>query len=270
MTDDQQAAAQEAAPEPTPESTPEAEAEAPQVTEEEGQDPPAEEEDKSPSKERRERRKAQMQKLRDDAQEARQALAEQNERLSQARALDQTTTAPKEADFDDYNAYLVAMGSFHAAQTMNERSSREIEETQQATRKQIADLHRAQQAELARGWADQVADAKDRYTDFDEVVYTAPISDNVAQIVATSDAGADVAYFLGTNADQARAISQMHPLEAARAIGRIEAQLSLPKPKTVSSTPDPVNPVRATSITVKNPSKMSNAEYRAAREAGQI
>ena len=130
-------------------------------------------------------------------------------------------------------------------------------------------VRKAQAAELAQGWAEQVAEAKTKYADFEQVAFSAPISDKVSQMIASSDAGADVAYYLGQNPEIARQLSNIHPIEAARELGRIEARLSAPPPRAKSSAPDPITPVRnATSSAKKSPDAMSPDEYRKWRESG--
>ena len=263
---------------PEPEATPEAVAEVTeeqvsQETEGQEQGQPAEaeaEEQQSRSKERRERRKAQMQRLRQETDEAKAALDDKNARLAKAQEAAQSNTPPKEADFADHDEYLVALGAFHSAKHMDDRAIRESEEASKAEQERVQKLEKQQSAELAQHWDEQVADARSRYADFDQVVFTAPISDGLANLVAASDQAADVAYYLGANRDEAARLSQMHPIEAARELGRIEATVSLPKPKTNSTTPDPVTPVKPKPSGVKDPAKMSFAEYEAARRTGQI
>lgn len=273
--------AQEATPEVV---QPEAEAEVSEETKStEGQveDPPAEgeaeqaapEDDKSEAQKRRERRKAQIARLREEAAEAKRREADQAERLRRAREAASKNTPPKESDFQDYNEYLVAMGAYHAARSMDDRSAREIEEAAQTEKARADELSKQEKAELAQSWAEQVSDAKTRYADFAEVAFTAPISDAVAEMVAASDMGADIAYHLGKNPDVAQSLTKLaatSPVEAARELGRLEGRISMPKPRTQSSAPDPITPVKPKAAASIDPDKMSMAEYRKARAEGKI
>lgn len=231
---------------------------------------PEKPEEKTEAQKRRERRKAQMQRLHEEAQEAERKVKEQEARLEKAKEAAQSNTPPKEADFQDYNEYLIAMGAYHAARNMDTRATKEIEEAAQAEQERVKQLKERQKAELAQSWADQVEDAKTRYADFEKVVYTAPISDSVAEMVAGSDIGADLAYYLGMHRDYAAALSRAHPIEAAREIGRLEARLSLPKPNLQTQAPDPVNPVKPKPTGQRDPKKMSFDEYREARMSGKL
>ena len=279
MADEQQVAPLRATEEAV---TPEGASEATENTQGQEKDPPAEaetaekpeqtEEEKSESQKRRDRRKAQLDRLRQEAAEARAEAEKVRERLEKVRErAAQSDKPPKEGDFQDYNEYLVALGAYQASRQMDSRTIEEIEEAQKAQEARIQQLRQQEQAEVAQSWGEQVQEARQKYADFDRVAYSAPISDGVAQMIARSDMGADVAYHLGTNPDLARQLSAMHPIEAARELGRIEARLSLPKPNTVSSAPDPVTPVRPRSSSgMKDPAKMTYAEYREARMAGKL
>jgi hypothetical protein len=59
-------------------------------------------------------------------------------------------------------------------------------------------------------------------------------------------------------------------VEAARAIGRIEATLNAPKPRTETQTPAPIAPVRGSARATPAPDAMSYEEYRAARMSGKL
>ena len=59
----------------------------------------------------------------------------------------------------------------------------------------------------------------------------------MTDLILTSDVGADVAYHLGQNRALAAQIAEMNPVEAARAIGRIEASIVAPKPRTETKAP---------------------------------
>ena len=269
MTDEQQTPAPEAGDEAVREEETSA-SEATENTQGQEQDPPADpegekpegEEEVSPSKARRERRKAEMERLRTEAEEAkreRDQLAARRQKIEEAA---QSSQPPKESDFADYNDYLMAAGAYHAARAWDERQTREVDEQISAHDERLRQVELRRNQEIAQEWVTQVQEAKSRYADFEEVAFTAPITDDMAQMIATSESGADVAYYLGQNRQEAERIARMPPLEAARALGTIEARLSLPKPKTTSETPDPIEPVTPKASAGKDPSKMSMAEYR--------
>lgn len=271
---DEQTPAPEAGEEVVPEVKETEAAEAPESTE--GQETqPAEQtpdgedsEEVSKSKARRERRKAEMKRLKQAAKEAEAELEKTQERLAKAKELAQTNTPPKAEDFDDHDSYLVALGTYHAARQMSDRDTFQFETEAQEREAAAKAARDAAQQEIAQGWAAQVADAKSRYADFEAVAQAPdlPVTETMAEVIASSDLGADIAYHLGKHRDIAGQISQMSPIEQAVQIGRIEATLSLPKPNTQSQAPDPVTPVKARNTGSKDPSKMTMAEYKAWRE----
>ena len=282
MTDEAQAAL-EAAPEVVqPEAEQVEAAEAPESTEGQEETQPAEVEDqpeaeqeteeKSPSKLRRERRKAYQEQLRQEAQDAQKELERVKARLEVYEAPEQSTQPPKEADFQDYNEFLMATAAYQAGQQFDARQKAEIQRLADEQQQQVDAVAERQQAEAQEHWAAQVADAKSRYADFEAVAFAPDVSitNDMAQILASSDVGADVAYHLGTNKAEAARIASLPPLEQAMALGRLEAAVSLPKPRTQSAAPEPVKPVKAKATAGgKDPDEMSMAEYIAWRKGGK-
>lgn len=232
----------------------------------EGDEP--EEVKKSKSAERRERDKARQARIAEerDALAARLASIEaQREKVLQAA---KAQKEPTEADYPDPFDLQTARMLWGVEQKLMSRDANQVDEAAKAVKSQVENLNQQESAAIAEAWAAQVAEAKTRYSDFEKVAHFAPISDEVARMVATSDVGADVAYYLGQNHALARSISAMHPVEAARAIGRIEATLTLPKPRTETNAPAPINPVRGSAGAGRDPAKMSYAEFKAYRERG--
>lgn len=238
----------------------------------EGQEPKPDAEEKSKSQQRRERRKAELERLRTEKAEFEEKYNRSQERLKRYQEAAQSSQPPKEGDFQSYDEYQAALAAFHSMKALDGRQRQETESEASEYQRQIEEREQARKTELAQSWADQMAEARQRYTDFDQVVgdQSLPITDVGAEIIASSDHGADVAYYLGSNRAEAAAIAKMNPLDQARALGSIEARLSTPKPNKTSSTPEPINPVKGKGSASKDVSKMSFAEYKAAREAGKI
>lgn len=221
--------------------------------------------EKSESQRRRERRKAHEQRLREEAETARREAETLRKRLA---AMPSQGDQPKESDYTDFSEYQAELAAYKAVKALAERDKGAVE----AEAKQHDSL--AEQAEAQRKQERIVAfhesreDARTRYADFEQVFDAAYIPQHVADLVIESDMPADVAYHLGKNPALARSISQMPPLAAARELGRIEAQIAMPKAKTVTSAPPPISPVTAKGTAAKDPDNMSVAEWRKAREAG--
>lgn len=242
----------------------------PDQTDGEQPDPSPEEGEKDGEerKSRHQRRKEQMERLKREAREAEQRLSEQQERIRKAQEAAQGQAQPQEKDFTSYEEYLVALGTWHAGKQWDDRQTADMERQRKEAESEAERIREQQRQEVAQHWGDQVADAKTRYADFEQVAYSAPISDGMADVIAQMDRGADVAYHLGLHRDDAARIAQMSPIEQAMELARVEARLSAPQPRTQTKAPDPVDPVRPKASATKDPSKMTMAEYRKWRGQG--
>jgi hypothetical protein len=252
-----------------------------QVPETEGQDDdqddqPAdahadgEDETKTRSKERRERRKAHEQKLKEDAASARREAVELRRQNEQLLARVKGKAPPREDDPDDPFGINRALHK-QREEDANERG-RELEERATDAERRAQALAEERMRTRMEAYGEQRAEAKKSYADFDDVIAVASRSDvvapHIAEMVIESDQAADVAYYLGKNPALARQISQMAPLEAARELGRIEARVTRPKPRTETTAPDPIAPVRGKASAGKDPDKMTPQEWRTWRESG--
>ncbi|CAO3447867.1 hypothetical protein [Azospirillum argentinense] len=159
--------------------------------------------------------------------------------------------APKPEDFPTYDAYLIAQAKH--------------EFRQEAIQAERTKAQEQQASQVATNWRTQVDTAKGKYADFEAVAFSAPISNSVAHMVAASDVGADLAYHLGKNPDEARRISALPPVAAAREIGRLETKLSTAPPPKSTQAPPPVPTVNGRGTPTRDLNAMSYAEYKAAR-----
>ena len=163
---------------------------------------------------------------------------------------------PKVDDFDDYNDFVRAQADFAVEQKKRQWDAEQAQKAENEARQQkMANL----QERINEGFT--------KYDDFEEIAMdqTVPITPAVMEILAESEAPADVAYYLGKNRTQAIAISRMTPTAAARAIAKIEAEISAnpaPPPKKTTSAPPPIKPLGSGPAAItKDPRKMSQAEY---------
>lgn len=110
----------------------------------------------------------------------------------------------------------------------------------------LAERERAKEAEQrSENFAEKAEKAAERYPDFQTVVGNPSLSINteMAEFIAESDLGADVAYFLGKNPAKAKEIAQLSPIKAARELTRIESELAARPKATPSNAPEPITPV---------------------------
>lgn len=195
-------------------------------------------------------------------------IAERDAALARLAVLEGATKskAPTEEDFPDIVDLSAERAVWRAEQKMTER---EVE----AERQRIAAANAREEEALSQNWTAQKAEAATKYTDFDAVIgqpglFPATSPDIIREILK-SDVAADVAYELARDRATHDALMKMNPVDAARVIGRIEARIAMPKPKTATSAPPPINAVKGSgSAADRDINKMSGAEYAAARAAG--
>lgn len=229
-------------------------------------------EEKSKSAQRRERRKAHQKQLEEQAAKAEADAQEAKRQLEAKRQAAQGLKKPNQADFPDFEDYQAAVSAYHVLVAQDERELAQLEQVEAARAQAVTQAQQLRHAEVAQNWEAQIAEAKGRYPDFEAVAMRGdlPIGQDMAEMIMSSDNAADLAYALGKQPDLVYRIADMSPVHMAREIGRVEASLGDLKPKTNSSAPPPINPVTGTAKATLDPSKMSNAEYRAARERGEI
>lgn len=146
----------------------------------------------------------------------------------------------------------------HTAKTLRRA---DIEEDIKEAREEVANDRR-------EAWQARASEFAQSVQDFEQVAYTAPISDTVSELLMDSDFGPQIAYALGKDPAKAREISAMTPHKAALTIGRMEAEMA-PKPKKISNAPPPVTTVGSSSRSSDpDPEKMSMAEYVKWRQQG--
>lgn len=252
------------------EQTPPAEAET------EGE-PNAETEEKSKGAIRRERRKAYIESLQETTATAEREAKEAQDRLEASRKAAADLQEPKLEDFNgNYERHQAALSAFFAVQGIDAREATRLEAEAKERAATVQHAKQQQMQEVAQNWEAHAAEAAARYADFNAVManpdnpIAKPENDQLGNMVGGSDVAGELAYHLGKDHDLAAKIAALPPLEMGREIGKLEAQLAAPKPKTTTTAPDPINPVKGKATAPVNPDEMSMKEYVAARQAGKI
>ena len=189
-----------------------------------------------------------------------EVLRNQQPKQQAIKQPEQSEQAPKLEQYESIEAYLDALAD-HKASQKADKVFKEREATERQTRQQ------QEQAKLHDGYAKQTEQARTAYDDFDDVVQDPdlPISQAMAEAIMRSGNGADVAYYLGKNPDQAARLASLDPFSAAVEIGRIAATVVRPQPRKASSAPPPIQPVGTRASGTKDPDKMSTEEWMAWR-----
>jgi hypothetical protein len=157
------------------------------------------------------------------------------EREQQLRMQELQAKAPAElpsADqFESVEAYAEALATQKAEELLSKKAAQQREQ------------------EAIRAYYDREEEAMDKYDDYKQVVYNPniPISQVMAETIRESHIGPDLAYYLGSNPQEAHRISQLPPYLQAKEIGKLELKFeSNPPAKKTSSAPAPINPITPT------------------------
>ena len=179
--------------------------------------------------------------------------------------------APKAENFDSYEDYLSAKTRHEAQQAVNEQMENQKKEKAQQAEQNY-------QKALMESWEDKTEDARDKYDDYDEVVNNEDIQITpvMGMAIMETDQGADIAYYLGNNPDEADRISKLTPTRQQIEIGKLEVKVSQLNKKTVtpSKAPEPIKPVGNKNQAEKDPDSMTTDEWmeaerkRMAKKAG--
>lgn len=173
-----------------------------------------------------------------DAIVAKRLAREQRKWERQVRQPTTSETAkeiPPADQFESVDAYAQALAEKKAQELLQQR---EIER---------------QQAQLLESYAEREESARDKYEDFESVVYNPNlrVTTVMAQTIQASDIGPDIAYHLGSNPKEANRIASLPPFLQAKEIGKIEAKLADNPPvvRKPTKAPDPIAPVSSSRST---------------------
>lgn len=138
---------------------------------------------------------------------------------------------PKRENYQDDDAFVR-----DSLEHLAEQKARALIEQREVQRRQ---------AEMSERFLSQAEAAQDKYPDFDVVVGNPAlqINESMAEFMAVSDLGAEVAYHLGKNPAKAASIARMSPVLAALELKKLEQTLN-EKPRR-PAPPEPINPVNA-------------------------
>lgn len=109
---------------------------------------------------------------------------------------------------------------------------------------------------------EQVEKMKQKYPDFEEVVNRPVFTPEMRDAIFDSPHGAEIAYFLGKNQNEALRIGQLSPAQIYKEIGKLEAKFSATG-KTVSGAPAPITPVEGRNVVERDLEKMPIEDYMA-------
>jgi len=169
---------------------------------------------------------------------------------------------PRQDAFDDYQKYLDAKIGYEVnkAKTTWDRDQARKNEDQQRQQKFV-------------NLQERINEGYKQFPDFEEVALdrTVPITPMITEILADTDRPAELAYYLGKNRAEAIQISRMTPIQAARALAKIETKMAesgVPPPSNpkLPGAPPPIKPLGSSHTVTRSLEKMTQKEFEAEME----
>lgn len=194
------------------------------------------------------------------------AMKSQQPEVKEEPQAPQLPPMPRDIDFDTPEQYQAAVAERDAKiiEMAVERVTQQQTESQQQTAAQERTLKFNQAV-------DKLAQT---HPDAKAVIYgrdSATISQSMADTLLDLENSAEVAYELASKPEEAYRISQLHPDAQKIEIGRLSATVSLPKPKTLSKAPAPIDSKVGGGEPAKvDPDKLSIDEWMEKRRAREI
>lgn len=201
-----------------------------------------------------------------------QDLQAENDRMAE-RLAKLETVEPKLEDFEyDESQYQAALIAHHSKQIRKD----ELAENATDTKARIETVNTEAETAKVETYNLRAAEFADKAKDFQAVVSASnlPISDAVQGQILDSDMGPEIAYYMAKNPGEGVKIAHLsNPMEAAKAIGRLEARLSQPPPKRTTQAPPPLKAVAGNTGATPdfNPNSASGEDYaKLLKKAGVI
>ncbi len=223
-----------------------------------------------PKKKGFQERLGELTRKRREAERSAEQLAEENARLkaqlegSQPSKKEEPAAAkpPVETDFEDYSDFLAAKARHEARQEIEAENRRREEQQQQSAQQEQSQKQHAEFMQRCEA-------ASELYEDFVEVAFSGdvPVNETMTEVIMGAENGPDIAYWLGSNPEEAKRISQLPPTLAAMEMGKIGAAVKRPEPKKTTNAPEPLEPVGSGEGAEKPLSELSYDEYKRRRMA---
>lgn len=163
-------------------------------------------------------------------------------------------------DFDDYESYVVAKAEHRIEQKIKAR---------EAANK--AEAIKSEQLAKITSFKSKVASFAESNPDFNAVVNDkVPINESMRDVILASENGPAIAYYLGSNLDEASRIWDLSPSIAAYELGKIESKITAPKVKKPSNAPEPIKGIGSNEKVTVSIDNLDNETYRRLRKQGVL
>lgn len=173
---------------------------------------------------------------------------------------------PHPDNYETHVEYVEALTDWKLEQREKDREQQTEKSKLEAESKRLLETHHAREKSFAEKTADyvKVLEDVDNFTD---------ASATLEELIVTSENGPEIMYELAKNPEEYERINALHPLAAAREIGKLEAKVAAKEskpiePKKITNAPKPIEPVSGGKGTVGkslSDPNLSQAEYEAIR-----
>ena len=162
------------------------------------------------------------------AREYENRLKEYEARVTEPAVKKVVEGKPDASQFNDAFEYAEALAEWSAENALKQRDE------QEAVRKQ-----QAEQEKITKSWNKKLDKAKAQYSDFDDVVKSANtvVSNEIRDSILESDVGPQLLYFLASDEDFAKKLTEMPVIKALKEIGKLEARFERKEEPKVATAP---------------------------------
>ena len=162
------------------------------------------------------------------AREYENRLKEYEARVTEPAVKKVVEGKPDASQFNDAFEYAEALAEWSAENALKQRDE------QEAVRKQ-----QAEQEKITKSWNKKLDKAKAQYSDFDDVVKSANtvVSNEIRDSILESDVGPQILYFLASDEDFAKKLTEMPVIKALKEIGKLEARFERKEEPKVATAP---------------------------------
>lgn len=181
------------------------------------------------------------------------ALRQQQTAQYQPQSIDK---APTLAEFGgDADAWAAAVTEYAVRKAQSTTEERFQQHDGKRHQQEIADQFEQRAAKYA-------VEHPDYPQAIDDLIRSVQFRPEVVEAIGLSEHGPAIIHHLANHLDEADRISRLPPHLAAVQLGRIEAQVAAPKPKPVTTAPNPTPTLGGGSVAKKDPARMSYADYK--------
>jgi hypothetical protein len=151
------------------------------------------------------------------------------------------TGKPRADDFDNHSDYLEALTDWKVEQREKAREAKHTQDQLKTEHQRMMDSH----FDREKSFAAKTPDYNETIAEMADI----PVSAAVTEAVVTSENGPALLYELAKNPDELERINKLHPIAAARELGKLESRLAQasgerkPETKKTTSAPKPLDPV---------------------------